>query len=84
MDVDRAQDTKGKGNMGKNDYQTGKGKAGKGAGKKGKGDEKGKEVKVKAKTKKAKAWQHVTLVESQGIWLKIVGGSMNQYLAGSK
>ena len=33
-------------------------------------------AKVKAKTKKAKVWQHVTLVESQEILLKTVGGTI--------
>ena len=33
-------------------------------------------AKVKAQTKKAKVWQHVTLVESQDILLKIVGGTV--------
>ena len=31
---------------------------------------------TKAKTKKARVWQHVTLVESQDILLKTVGGTM--------
>ena len=33
-------------------------------------------AKVKAKTRKAKVWQHVTLVESQDSWLKTVGGTL--------
>ena len=76
MEVDRAQDAKGKGKKGKNDHQKGKSKDAKGKGKKGKGDQKGQESAQKgrgmAKTKKAKVsvWQHATLVESQDILLK--------------
>ena len=33
-------------------------------------------AKVKAMTSKAKVWQHVTLVESQDILLKTVGGTI--------
>ena len=69
-----------KGQKGKNDHQKGKDKGSRGKGKKGEGDQKGQEcghrVKVKAKTKKAKVWQHVTLVESQDILLKTVGGTI--------
>ena len=49
MEVDRAQDAKGKGKKGKNDHQKGKGKDAKGKGRKGKGYQKGKEGDYKGK-----------------------------------
>ena len=49
-EVDRVQDTKGKGKKGKNDHRKGKGKDAKGKGKTGKGDPKGKEGDHKGKS----------------------------------
>ena len=77
MDVDPAQDTKGRVRKARMTIRRAKVKMPKAKERKGKekGQEKkvSKRAKVKVKTKTEKVWQLVTLVGSQDIWLETVG-----------